>query len=177
VPTVHVTRTYLELRDPSRFRAARLDPARERAERVRVERVSPCPVALYRTLYRDVGASYYWRDRDSWSDDRLNEYLARDDVSVWLLRVGDDTAGYFELVTGADGATEIAYFGLVAPFIGRGLGKHLLTCAVEEAWRGGASRVWLHTCTLDDPAALPNYRARGFEQIKTEVYETQIPGD
>ncbi len=172
--TISVTRTYLELRDPAALRPARLDPARERAERVRVEFVRPCPVALYRALYREVGAAYHWRDRDAWSDEGLREYLARDDVSVWLLRVGDETAGYFELVAGAAGATEIAYFGLVRRFLGRGLGKHLLTCAVEEAWRGGASRVWLHTCTLDDPAALPNYQARGFEPFKTETYETEI---
>jgi hypothetical protein len=27
--------------------------------------------------------------------------------------------------------------------------------------------VWLHTCTLDSPAALPNYLARGFEVVRT----------
>jgi len=30
------------------------------------------------------------------------------------------------------------------------------------AWAWGAAYVWLHTCTLDAPAALPNYLARGF---------------
>ena len=34
----------------------------------------------------------------------------------------------------------------------------------------GPTRVWLHTCTLDDPAALPNYVARGFRPCSTEVY-------
>jgi GNAT superfamily N-acetyltransferase len=55
-------------------------------------------------------------------------------------------------------------------FLGRGLGKHLLTQAVQTAWGLGAARVWLHTCTLDDPAALPNYLARGFRPFKTDVY-------
>ena len=58
--------------------------------------------------------------------------------------------------------------------LGCGLGRHLLTCAVEVAWAIGASRVWLHTCTLDDPAALPNYLARGFTPYKTERYLTEI---
>jgi hypothetical protein len=35
--------------------------------------------------------------------------------------------------------------------------------------------VWLHTSTLDHPAALPNYLKRGFKQVRTEVYQTTIP--
>ena len=73
-----------------------------------------------------------------------------------------------------DDSTEIAYFGLLPEFLGRGLGKYLLTVAVREAWTGGACRVWLHTCTLDDKAALPNYVARGFRAFKRETYETDL---
>ena len=29
-------------------------------------------------------------------------------------------------------------------------------------------RVWLHTCTLDSPQALPNYEARGMRIFKRE---------
>jgi hypothetical protein len=36
-------------------------------------------------------------------------------------------------------------------------------------------RVWLHTCTLDHPAALPNYLKRGFRPIREEVYTTLLP--
>ena len=34
-----------------------------------------------------------------------------------------------------------------------------------------------HTCTLDGPAALPNYLKRGFVPFHTEVYEATIPAD
>jgi hypothetical protein len=54
------------------------------------------------------------------------------------------------------------------------LGGSLLTHAVEEAWKLGAGRVWLHTCTLDSPHALPNYRARGFRDFRTERYEADL---
>ena len=37
------------------------------------------------------------------------------------------------------------------------------------------SRVWLHTCTLDHPHALPNYQKRGFAPYKTETYEVNFP--
>jgi hypothetical protein len=30
--------------------------------------------------------------------------------------------------------------------------------------------VWLHTCTLDHPAALPNYLKRGFRSTRQEEY-------
>ena len=43
--------------------------------------------------------------------------------------------------------------------------------------RGGCDpeRVWLHTCTLDHPAALPNYLHRGFSPTRTESYTATIP--
>ena len=66
---------------------------------------------------------------------------------------------------------EIAYFGLAPGAIGLGLGKHLLSCAVRDAWAAGPSRVWVHTCTLDHPHALPNYQTRGFTVYRTETYE------
>jgi GNAT superfamily N-acetyltransferase len=81
-----------------------------------------------------------------------------------------EPAGYFELRQHEDGSVEIAYFGLLPNFIGRGWGKYLLTRAVDTAWSLDPKRVWLHTCTLDHPAALPNYLKRGFRRVREEVY-------
>ena len=55
--------------------------------------------------------------------------------------------------------------------VGRGLGKCLLTRAVQRAWERGATRVWLHTSSLDHSSALSNYLARGFSILKQETYE------
>jgi ribosomal protein S18 acetylase RimI-like enzyme len=167
-----VRRVYLELREPSDLR-----PSRAAEVALRVERVSPCPTALYRTLYREVGERWYWRDRLVWSDDRLATHLARDGVAVFVARVGDEIAGYFELEQHDDGSVEIAYFGLRPQFFGRGLGGELLTRAAEEGWRMGAERVWLHTCSLDSPQALPNYVARGFRPFKEEWYTTDAAAE
>ena len=164
--TIEVTRTYLEMRDPSELQAARLDDPS-----IRIELQRDCPVELFRWLYLEVGKNYHWIDRLPWTDEEIREHLARPEISVWLMTYGNERAGYFELRKCEDGSAEIAYFGLLPPFLGRGLGKHLLTCATEQAWTGGANRVWLHTCTLDDPAALPNYWQRGFKPFKTEKYE------
>jgi GNAT superfamily N-acetyltransferase len=65
---------------------------------------------------------------------------------------------------------EIAYFGLLPAFVGRGLGGYLLTVATERAWELAPPRVWLHTSTLDHPAALPNYLKRGFVISRRETY-------
>jgi GNAT superfamily N-acetyltransferase len=135
-------------------------------------------VPLYRRLYHDVGEPWFWHDRLEWTDDELARHLSAPNVGVWELLVARESAGYFELQRHDDGSVEIAYFGLVPKFIGRGLGGLLLTDAVLEAWRmpGGATRVWLHTCTLDSPNALPAYQARGFRPFKTERLEVDIEG-
>jgi len=162
---IEITRTYLEMRDPAELR-----PARSNDPLIRIELQAGCGVDLFRYLYREVGRNYYWIDRLSWKDQEIRGYLDQPDVSLWLMTYDGEAAGYFELKKYADRSTEIAYFGLIQKFIGRGLGKHLLTSAVEQAWADGATRVWLHTCTDDDRAALPNYRKRGFKPYKTEKY-------
>jgi len=163
-----VTRTYLEMNS-----ASQLQPARVGDPRLKITNQHPCSVELFRWLYAEVGRNYHWIDRLPWTDEDIRVHLAQPENSIWLMTLENEPAGYFELRKCADGSTEIAYFGLLPSFIGRGLGKHLLTCAVEQAWADGAERVWLHTCTLDDPAALPNYLRRGFRQFKTEKYVVQ----
>ena len=165
---IDVTRTYLEMTHPDQLR--RVPVARPR----RVERVERCPLSFYRYLYREVGRNCRWTDRLTWSDEQLRSHLATPGVSVWVMYVDGSPAGYFELHARGDRSTEIAYFGLLPEFIGQGLGKQLLTAAVERAWDTGAARVWLHTCTLDDPAALPNYLKRGFAPYKNERYTVPV---
>src|SRR5690242_17479389 len=129
---------------------------------VMVEREAHPSPTLWRFLYAEVGRGYHWVDRLAWTDEEAARYLGDPELELWLLKVAGETAGYFELRREPDGATEIAYFGLFPAFVGRGLGKFLLTRAVERAWTAGARRVWVHTSSLDHTSALPNYLARGF---------------
>ena len=76
--------------------------------------------------------------------------------------------------TDAANPVEIAYFGLLPQFIGKGLGGWLLTRAIERGWELGASRVWVHTCSLDGPGALSNYQARGLTLFKTETAAQEL---
>ena len=162
---IEVKRTYLQMTDPAELNSAKIAD-----EHVQVVRAAACPVSFFRYLYTEVGRKYHWVDRLGWTDDEARDYLAQPCVSLWVMYYDGSPAGYFELKQHDDGSTEIAYFGLLQEFIGRGLGKHLLTCAVEQAWATGARRIWLHTCTLDDQAALPNYIKRGFRPFKEERY-------
>ena len=162
---MHAVRTYLEMSTPENLRPARCGDGD-----VSAERIEECPPAFWRFLYTEVGRQYHWVDRLCWTDEDIAAYLSSPAIQFWVLKVQGSVAGYFELRREDDDSIEIAYIGLLAAFVGRGLGKHLLTVAVERAWAVGAGRVWLHTCSLDHPAALPNYLARGFSIFKTEPF-------
>lgn len=163
------SRTFLEMRDP-----AALCPARVPEAPLSIERLERCPPALWRFLYIEVGRRYHWVDRLDWTDADIAAYLGDPAVSLWLLRLDGEPAGYFELRRDARGDVEIAYFGVIHAFIGQGLGGHLLTVATREAWALNPARVWLTTSDLDHAAALPNYLARGYEITHTENYIVAI---
>jgi ribosomal protein S18 acetylase RimI-like enzyme len=163
------TRTYLEMRSIRDLR-----PRRAADPEVRIARVHACPASFWRYLYVEVGRSYGWVDRLTWPEAAIRQYLSDPAVSLWLMTIAGAPAGYFELHLEPDGAVEIVYLGLLPEFTGRGLGAHLLTEAAERAFGLGAGRVWLHTCSLDHPAALGNYLARGFAVFRTEEYEVPV---
>jgi GNAT superfamily N-acetyltransferase len=123
---------------------------------------------LSRYLYTDVGKDWHWIDRLHWTPDQWQVYLQQPHIESWVAYLQGATAGYFELAIDSKYEVEIAYFGLLPRFIGRGLGGYLLTVAAERAWEISASRVWVHTSTRDHPHALANYQARGFRLFKQE---------
>jgi GNAT superfamily N-acetyltransferase len=158
-----ITTYYLEMTGPKQLQPAK--PAKTAFE-LRHAQV-PLP-EFNRFLYAAVGPQYHWLDRRVWTYERWSTYLERPEVETWIAYVRDTPAGYFELERQPDDQTEIVYFGLLAKFVGQGLGGAMLTGAVERAWRPPTRRVWVHTCTLDHPQALPNYLARGFRLYKEE---------
>ena len=94
-----------------------------------------------------------------------------------LDRILATPVGYFELESQSGDQIELAYFGLLPAFIGHGLGSELLAGAIGVAWARGPSRLWVHTCTLDHPRALPTYRSHGFRIFKTEERVEQLPDE
>ena len=158
------TTYYLEMLDPQA-----LCP-KEAPAGLEVSMVSPPSPALNRRLYDAVGKDWDWTDRLVWSEEEWNRYVHRSALETWLGKYQGQTAGYFELECQAEGNVEIAYFGLLPGFVGRGLGGSLLTAAIRRAWQfPGSKRLWVHTCNWDHPAALSNYQRRGFKLYSEEL--------
>ena len=97
------------------------------------------------------------------------------ELETWVAYAAGTPAGYFELEKQADSTVEIIYFGLLQHFIGKGIGGWMLTKAVEEAWKRADNRIWVHTCSLDHPAARANYLARGFTLFREEESFLDFP--
>ena len=157
-----VTTWYLEMTDPAELRPARPVPA------FAVRRVDPPDAEISRRMYEEVGRPWQWTDRLGWDRGRWAAHVERPEVDTWLGLLDGVPVGYAELVRDRDDV-EIASFGLRPGFPGRGLGGALLEAVTREAWDGGAARVWLHTCSLDSPAALPAYERRGFRRYDEET--------
>jgi GNAT superfamily N-acetyltransferase len=155
-----IVTTWLELTDAGEVRPPR-DPGIAGAE---IRRAQPPDGALSRWFYVEVGRPHAWTDHLGRDAAAWDAWAAR--VETWVLTVGGHRAGYYELRPGGDGV-ELAYFGLLPAFQGRGLGGHLLTHALRRGLEL-APRVWVHTETRDGPAALPNYLARGLRPYRRE---------
>lgn len=166
IPDILVT-THLHMTSSEQFRPAHVD----RDDLLLMQMQIP-DLDFYRFLYRTVGEHWRWRDRLLMEDEALRQILAADTTHVHVLYSGGVPAGYVELEQQGDDV-EVAYFGLRPLFIGQGLGKHLLSYGLEQAWQLKCSRVWVHTCNLDGPHALGNYQARGF--VVCDVVEEPMP--
>lgn len=127
---------------------------------------------LNRFFYHQIGKTWAWNDKSSWSDAQWLEYVECENLRTFVAYYDGVPAGYFELNENDVREIEIAYFGLLSEYCGRGFGGVLLTEALIEAWSLGPSRVWVHTCTADHVAALPNYQSRGmkvYQVVPNEV--------
>jgi GNAT superfamily N-acetyltransferase len=123
-----------------------------------------------RFLYQLIGGPWQWVDKLSWTDDEWLSYAENDNLRTWVAYHRGSPAGYYELQQQPGGDVEIVYFGLAPKFIGMGFGGYLLTRAIRSAWSwNGTRRVWVHTCSLDHPGALANYKARGMKLYREEV--------
>lgn len=164
--TFQVVRTYLELTSAEQFR-----PAAESAQAtVRLARVTRELGPWFQRCYRAVGERLHWVDRLETPLLELEAWLAGPACVAWGLWVGAELAGFYLLERDAEDGMELAYFGLLPEAVGRGLGGLLLNHAIRQAWAAAPRRVWLHTCTLDHPHALPNYERRGFVPYRQETY-------
>jgi GNAT superfamily N-acetyltransferase len=162
-----VITTYLEIRSPAELR-----PKLCTDERFWIGEATVKQWEFNKFLYLTVGSPWAWNDKRDWTDDQWRQYAESDQLRTFGAYYDGSPAGYYELHHDRDDV-EIVYFGLLPAFVGRGFGGALLSRAIEDAWRIEPRRVWVHTCTLDHPAALANYQARGMKIYKTETTQTR----
>lgn len=129
----------------------------------------------YRRLYRRVGEDWLWFSRLFLSDTALLEILEHPGVEVYALEVEGADLGLLELDFRNEKDCELAFFGLAPELRGQGAGRWLMNRAITRAWTQPIERLWLHTCTLDDPTALPFYQRSGFRPYCRQIEVADDP--
>lgn len=161
--------TYLEMRRcPNRL-------IRHLPRGLTIMRTRSPTVSFYRYLYNTVGAPWLWHERRRLDDNTLRAIIHNTGVEVYVLYVHGVPAGYIELDRRIADEVEVAYFGLIPEFIGRGLGRYLLDWGLHEAWREHPQRVWVHSCNYDHPKAIAVYQRAGFVPYKQEAVRIDDP--
>lgn len=160
--SVEVTTYYLEMLAPPH----QSSPAPRAL--TTVNHVRNPTAAYYRSLYDVVGNDYNWRSRRKMTEEQLLAIINDPLDELHVLHVGDRPAGFAELDRRQPNEIELVQFGLMPDFIGQGYGKWFLQTTIDIAWSYKPKRFWVHTCTLDHRAALPNYINCGFKIYQEE---------
>ena len=146
-----------ERADPSGTEGFSLDPI----ERGDIDR--------YLAIYRQLGERWMWFSRLTKPRGELEAIFSDPAVTIFAARFDGQDVGLLELDFRVPGEGELAFFGLDEPVVGKGAGRWLMNRALELAWARPISRFWVHTCTLDHPAALAFYQRSGFTVFKRGV--------
>lgn len=132
-------------------------------------------IARYRALFAIVGRPWLWFSRAGASDNELGTILGNPDVEAFAVMIEGQEAGLLELNFRAPRECELAFFGLTSTFTGKGFGRPLIAEAIHRAFARPIERLWLHTCTLDHPAALPFYMKAGFQPYRRALEVADDP--
>jgi GNAT superfamily N-acetyltransferase len=166
VPPCHLANvaTFLEMTALPEHRSSPID-----AHDLTLKPWQDADPGAYRALFKLIGENWLWTSRLMMADEKLIATLHHPDVEVYRLFRNQWVAGLLELDFRNPGQCELAFFGLVPEEIGKGAGRFLMAEAVSRAWAKPIERFWVHTCTLDHPAALTFYRRSGFTPYQTAV--------
>ncbi len=162
--------TYLEMRQPKTY-----ERESSRSENLSIIRAHQPHVGFYRYLYNAVGADWLWHERNQLSDSELLQIIHNNAVRLYVLYLNGAPAGFGELDFRTKNEVELAYFGLLPAYIGRGLGSYFLRHLVAACWAEKPDRVWVHTCSFDSPNALSVYQVAGFCTYRQETKMIQDP--
>tara|TARA_B100000579_G_C22628886_1_gene755580 strand:- start:379 stop:891 length:513 start_codon:yes stop_codon:yes gene_type:complete len=141
-------------------------------ENLKLELIKSKDFELNKFFYKQVGKKYQWIDRLVWEDTTWQKYTSNRNLKTYVLKKNEDLIGYFELIHNKElNDCEIAYFGIMEEFFNKGFGGYLLSEAIKLGFKLEVKRVWVHTCSLDHPNAIFNYKSRGMQIFKSEILE------
>jgi GNAT superfamily N-acetyltransferase len=129
----------------------------------------------FRDLHRRIGDEWLWSSRLRMTDAQLAAMIRAPLVEIYALVDGGRDEGVLELDFGNAGECEVRLFGVTAELTGSGAGRWLMNRALELIWARPVTRVWLHTCSLDHPAALAFYRRAGFRSFRRQIEISDDP--
>ena len=160
-----IYRKYLEIKSLDDFKEVK-KPKVNYTVRI----VEPKDFQLNKFFYKNVGKNCQWTDRLFWSDVKWIDYISNEKLYTYILKDNDELAGYFELIFDKESKeVEIVYFGILEEYYEKKLGGYLLSEAIKKSFSMHASRIWVHTCSLDHKNALNNYLSRGMKIFKSEI--------
>ena len=84
---------------------------------------------LNKFFYKQIGKNHQWVDRLTWQDKNWIDYVSNQNLKTFVLLMNNEYIGYFELIFDKSDC-EIAYFGVLEEFIGKGYGGFLLSKAL-----------------------------------------------
>lgn len=134
-----------------------------------IERFTEPDAQRYRALVRRVGEPYLWQSPLLVTDEEFCVQIADARVELYAVRAGGEDEGILQLDFREADECEIRLFGVSERLRGTGAGRMLMNFAIAAAWARPIRRVWLHTCTLDHPDALPFYIRSGFVPFKRQI--------
>ena len=167
-----VTFTYLEMLSRPKRPPAKTPLTKHPISLIRIWQPT---ISFYRYLYNSVGEPWLWYERRIIDDEKLKSIIHDDKVEIYCLFIGGTPAGYAELNCEDVNNIQLSYFGLIPEFINKGFGRYFLEAVIDIVWNYNPDRLWLHTCSLDHPSALPNYQRRGFTPFDKKTRKVLDP--
>jgi len=134
-----------------------------------LRRVARADLDWFRALFRRVGQDYLWFSRLRMPDAALAAELHDPAMELSALARDGEDLGLLLLDFRQPDEVELSFFGVAGELIGSGAGRWLMNRAIERAWAQPIRRFWVHTCTLDHPAALGFYLRSGFRAYRRQV--------
>lgn len=165
IPPGHLANvaTYLEMRQAAPLRPEPLQPG------LLLERLTKPRTDEFRALFRAVGEDFIWSSRLEMPEDELAALIANPDLHVYAAVADGRRVGLLELDFRQMPECELSFFGLAPSHVGNGAGRWLMNRAITLAFEKPITRFFVHTCTLDHPAALAFYIRSGFTPYKRQV--------